>query len=141
MDEHVVLNTYARIIGTLLYEMTPLHSGLISAECVQLRIKNGHSKKTNEHFMGRQKGGDECLKHVSSTMSVDPVAIKAIVDEYRQVHYTSAEENTKLKYTIDSIPGLEDDWKLAYRTVGIRLGTYVPNLRAHKYDLNTFRLP
>lgn len=140
-DSPIVFNTYSRIIGTILYEMTPIHSGLISERCIRIRLQTGTSKKTDEHFMGRQQGGEKCLNSVLLSGTVDPQVIKGIVDTYRQVHYTSAEENTKLNSIIKANPGFENDWRLPYRELGIKLGQYVPHQRANKYDLNAFKLP
>jgi len=138
-------NTYARIIGTLLYEMSPIHSGLISKECVlawQRALATGKSfHKTKEHFRGRQEGGVSALRHVLSSSSVSPFVIRDIVDDYRQVHYTSSAENTALKGIITANPSFADDWKQAYRAGGIELGDYVCGKRALKYDLSTFKLP
>src|SRR5271163_1418222 len=78
----------SRTIGSNIYDMTPIPSGKISVGCIRAK------QKTNEHFHGRQEGGDQILEYARRQLEqrkkIDPDAVKVIVDKHRQVHFTSA---------------------------------------------------
>lgn len=129
----------ARTIGSNIYDMTAVHSGLISKGCI-IAMREGTQKTvTKEHFHGRQECGEVILNYVKAVLEagakIDHLAVKALVDKYRQVHYTSSEENTALAVLAKKDPELQKDWVKMYELCGIELVPYVRNQRYSKYSV------
>jgi len=126
-------NTRARTIGNNIYDMSPILSGKISVGSILAK------QKTIEHFNGRQEGGIEILKYVKRQLiagrSLNVKFVKSLVDKHRQVHYTSAEENTKLAVIAKKNPLLQKNWKKMYRICGIKLIKYVKHRRYEDYSV------
>jgi hypothetical protein len=119
----------SRTIASNIYDMTAIPSGKISKGCI-IAMRTGDQKIiTKEHYHGRQEGGDRILRYVKRQRmrneGIDPYAVKKLVDNHRQVHFTSADENNRLG-TMD-----REDWQKMYRKCGIKLIKYVKH---QKYD-------
>lgn len=129
----------ARTIGTNIFDMTAIPSGKISKDCITAIREKRQRTFTKEHFHGRQQCGETILNYVKKqrkkNAKIDPKVIKKIVDRFREVHYTSKEENQKLANLAKKYPELQNDWKQMYRDAEIELIPYEKNKRFDTYIL------
>jgi len=132
-------NKRARTIGSNIYDMTAIPTNKISKDCISAILEKRQATVTKEHFHGRQQGGEEILNYVKKQrkkkLKLDPLVIKDIVDKYRQVHFTSKEENQRLANLAKKHPNLQSDWESMYRYERIHLIDYVKHQRYDKYKL------
>jgi len=119
--------------------MTAIPSGKISKDCITAIREKRQRTFTKEHFHGRQQCGETILNYVKKqrkkNAKIDPKVIKKIVDRFREVHYTSKEENQKLANLAKKYPELQNDWKQMYRDAEIELIPYEKNKRFDTYIL------
>lgn len=127
----------ARTIGSNIFDMTPIHSGLISVGCITAILEKRQDYPTKEHFNGRQQCGEQILKYVKKQKKkkqpLDDMYIKELVDKYRHVHFTSKEENIELAALAKKYPSLQTNWKQMYKLKGIKLIEYVKYQRYDRY--------
>jgi hypothetical protein len=119
--------------------MTAIPSGKISEGCITAILEKRQKTFTKEHFHGRQLCGEEVLGYVKKqkekNAKIDPMIVMGIVDKFRQVHYTSKEENHRLAKLSKKDPNLQSNWEKMYKLAGIKLIDYVKFKRFDKYDL------
>lgn len=128
----------ARSIANNIFDMDAIPSGFISKGCILALRNEIQKKKTPEHFHGRQECGVKILEYVhqqlSENNSLNAVAIMNLVDKYRQVHFTSADENNRLGSRAKQFP--TESWQDRYTACGVELIEYVPRKRTASYSID-----
>lgn len=87
-------NDVARFIGGTIYELPFKFTGMVSSTLIDI---NGHRSKiyTREHFYSRQQSGRIIIEqYINGTL--DYRHLLMLLDMFRQVHYVTAQENTRL---------------------------------------------
>lgn len=139
LSNKVRRNKRARMIGNAIYEMSTVHSGLISKGAVRACLYKQQKKPTQDHYFSRQEGGETIVQYVEQQRKnhnkLDFLEIKKLVDRFRSVHLVSAEENKKLDGFLRKNRHCRTQWEDAYRAVGIELIKYVPYKRFKTYNI------
>jgi hypothetical protein len=110
------------LIAEGLHRTPPIHTGLISEECAN---RNKGDRKTKEHYFGRLESAKVIMDQIAKNKSFDRII--AVVKSRSRVHYTTPEENTRLKNYGHLF------WREAYRRAGINLIPYVKKNKKYVY--------
>jgi len=101
------LNDHARDLGNTIYDLPALWTGYRTKDA----IKKG--EKVKEHFYPRQWSGYAILEYIFASKGISPTRMRRFFDVFRQVHYTTSEENQKLRDLQDS--QVFADWRQPYK--------------------------
>lgn len=93
---------YARMFGQLLYEAPKIFTGQVSVDMVDRKLHDFRVKPCPEHYLSRQRGGEALVNLIAPAIltGIDPprIIIQNIALTYCAVHYTTPEENARLKH-------------------------------------------
>lgn len=92
-EKHVL----ARMVSNSIYDMRFIWSGMESQALVDAKAKDPKTKRCAEHFYPRQLAGSRILQHVERYGGISQKKLKEFLDIFCKVHYTTSEENIKLK--------------------------------------------
>lgn len=111
---------FVRMFSQLLYEAPKLFTGQVSINMVDRKLHDFKAKPCPEHYLSRQKGGEEIVRMIEDAILCDYEPMRSLVYNivltYCAVHYTTPEENATLK----RFQRLHHD-ESAYREAGIVL--------------------
>lgn len=110
------------LIAEGLHRTPPIHTGLISEECAN---RDKGARKTKEHYFGRLQSAKIIMDQIAQCKSFDRIV--AVVKSRSRVHYTTPEENTRLKKYGHLF------WREAYEQAGIKLIPYVKANKKYVY--------
>lgn len=122
-DQPDILAFATGLIAEGLHRMKPIHTGLISVEANQPKIKI-----CKEHFFGRLSSAKKIVQKIAEGKWSEERLILFIRSRSR-VHYTTSHENMRLR-DFDHLY-----WREAYKQVGIQLVKFSPR-REKKYIYN-----
>lgn len=90
------------MLGQLLYDAPRLHTGKVSIRLIEAKLKDFATRPTVEHHHGRQNGGEALLQLVDRALymkqELSRIQVAKVVEQYCQVHYTTADENALLRH-------------------------------------------
>lgn len=111
---------FCRMFSQLLYEAPKIFTGQVSVDMVDQKLHDFSAKPCAEHYLSRQRGGVELVKliHTAVHTCTEPTRsmVFNIALSHTAVHYTTAEENEKLR----SFQRVHLD-EIAYQRAGITL--------------------
>lgn len=90
-------NLVARMIGNSIYDMRVVWSGYESKALIEARTLNKKTTKCPEHFFPRQVAGKRIVEHIVRFGGISLKKLQEFLDVFCQVHYTTSEENVRLK--------------------------------------------
>lgn len=90
-------NLIARMIGNSIYDMRVLWSGYESKALIEARNLDKKTTRCPEHFYPRQVAGKRIVEHVVRFGGISLKKLQEYLDVFCQVHYTTSEENVRLK--------------------------------------------
>lgn len=100
-------NVHARQLGNAIYDLPFLWTGYQSQESLET------GDKTNEHFYPRLLAGQQILKFIFEHGGIMMHELRSFFEVFRQVHYTTVNENQKLKKVQDT--KTFTDWQSTYK--------------------------
>lgn len=86
------LKKHARDLSNSIYDFPVLWTGHRTKASVGMKS----NERTKEHFYPRQWAGEIALDYFLTHPNIAPEELRVFVDVFRQVHYTTAEENRNL---------------------------------------------
>lgn len=86
----------ARTIGSAIYDLPVKFTGMVSTRLVDSHGFYNGKKKCPEHFYSRQRSGRKIVKLYESG-ELTPELLLELLDKYRQVHWVTSEENSRLR--------------------------------------------
>lgn len=103
-----------------IHDLKPIYSGYSSIAAI-LKHNGRITHMCREHYHSRAIRARQIIHMIKSTNDLDFQELVDFIKESCKVHYTTAEENTKLAaFQIKE----NYDWKEAYKTLGIHLAKY-----------------
>lgn len=108
------LNVHARDLASAIYDLPMIPTGYVS-----VRMLEQGGKRTDEHFNPRQWAGHVIMEYIYMNEGIDLETLRKFADVFRQVHHTTAEENSQLRAF--QIPGKYETWEKSYEDAGITL--------------------
>lgn len=90
-------NLVARMIGNSIFDMRVVWSGYESKALIEARTSNKKTTKCPEHFFPRQVAGKRIVEHIIRFKGISIKKLQEFLDVFCQVHYTTSEENVRLK--------------------------------------------
>lgn len=90
-------NLVARMIGNSIFDMRCVWSGYESKGLIAARVQNKKATRCPEHFFPRQVAGKRIVEHIIRFRGLSIKKLQEYLDVFCQVHYTTSEENVRLK--------------------------------------------
>lgn len=109
----------ARTIGNAIYDLPCVWSGWQSQGLLDAKAVNPKQKKCQEHYIPRQVAGAQIVSHMLRYGGISLSFLRTRLDIYRQVHWTTSEENMRL-VAFQKV-GVFVDSHTAYAQAGITL--------------------
>ena len=136
-----IVHKQGRLIGTLVFEMTPIYTGFASVNALKAKykeskkpVKPGEEKTklswTLDHLTPRQVSGNRIVSAVLEDGYVDGAKLHRMLNEARKVNRVTKQENTALR-PHQSVKAFVDA-ETAYKAVGIELREWPNNTRLSK---------
>lgn len=90
-----------RTFAQMLYEAPSLHTGMVSVNLVLQKLNDFSTKPCAEHHRSRQRGGRAIVALIERSITLQSLPrrmeVADLITNFCQVHYTTVEENTKLR--------------------------------------------
>lgn len=90
-------NVISRMISNSIFDMRVIWSGYESSELIAQRQAGLKPQRCAEHYFPRQVAGKRILDHVERYGGISKKKLSQYLDIFCRVHYTTSEENTKLR--------------------------------------------
>ena len=111
LSDDGVMAVHIRDLSNLMYEIPPRWTGYTSEDALQSK------NRVKEHFYPRRWAGHIIINYIIENKGITKEKFREFFEIFRQIHYTTQQENIKLKEFQE--PEVFTDWKSAYEKAGV----------------------
>jgi len=115
-------NYWITNISQLIFQCPTKPSGLISMEAEIQRYADPNFVYTREHYFPRKKCATKIVEYILGNPKCTYKELYDMIDKATSVHFTTSEENTRLRTISTKAPNLP--WERQYELAGIELVPY-----------------